>query len=118
VLKFTDVKAWVKQKKILKWLVVLLIGVLIWQLVTRVHIGPAPVITYICPKNQTAMYALLSSHPAELLKTDNGRIVTALEYYQEGDGKTWQYTVNGVTATVSADAHICMGDETITWELR
>jgi uncharacterized protein (UPF0333 family) len=74
-------------------------------------------INYLCPPGETVLSALINSGNG-LVQTKGKTTVLAINGIAQGDGKYWQYTINGNSVENSADTYKCNGGENIVWELK
>lgn len=74
-------------------------------------------VTYPCISGGTALAALQTKFPVDTKDTSFGKQVMAINHVNPTDKQYWAFYIDGVSATVGADAYQCKGTETIAWKL-
>ncbi len=99
--------------------VVLLIAALVWYFTQMATLVIAkPTVTQTCIPGKTVFNVLVLENTVETAETSLGFAVTSINHLQQGDGKYWSYSLDGVQASQSATQTICTGKEKILWELK
>lgn len=75
-------------------------------------------ISYNCQPGKTAFEVLQDKNQVQFQGSSFGRMITAINGKNQGQGKYWLYFIDGREASVSADAYLCQGSEQIQWELK
>ncbi len=76
-------------------------------------------VSYTCIKGKTAFDSLFSTkHTAVFKTTSLGKLITQIDGIDQGNGKYWQYSIDGKEAQIGADAYTCKGGEVILWEVK
>ncbi|MBI3485435.1 DUF4430 domain-containing protein [Candidatus Daviesbacteria bacterium] len=75
-------------------------------------------VSYNCQAGKTAFEVLQDKNQVQFQGSSFGRMITAINGKNQGQGKYWLYFIDGKEASVSADAYLCQGNEQIKWELK
>jgi hypothetical protein len=75
-------------------------------------------VEYTCESGKTAFDSLNEKNQVKSTDSSLGKLVTAINGKEQGNGKYWLYSVDDKEATVGATAYNCQGGEKITWELK
>lgn len=97
----------------------LLIAALLWYFTQMATLVIArPTVQQTCVPGKTILNVLVLDNTVEFTETSLGLIVTSINRLEQGEGKYWEYSLDGVVATQSAGQTICSGSEKILWELK
>lgn len=98
--------------------VVVVVGLIWYFTQTFQFVLAKPELSYNCIPGKTVFNVLALSNKVEAQSTELGPMIAAINGLEQGEGKYWSFTIDGQPAQKSAMETMCIGTETITWQLK